>query len=752
MWYDKHRKTGRKMRMFQLTFQVKTIHSRYNNFAFITANKFECKNKKIQKKLGRTMQLRGYFSTIFEGDCFTANVEIRENQFGQKYLFSPVCSSLVIPEKTEALSKFLQKRIKGLGINRARVIVETLGLDCIEKIIEDDSVLKQFNFSDTLFSRISSQLKFCKKYEEAAIFIQSAGLSLSIANKLYDRYKDDTITIIRENPYQICYDGEITFEIADKLAKECEIKYNHKLRIQTGLLSYINSRIDGDGYTCVYKDTNIYKSKKNFYQLFNQYLKRNGVIKGEITDDEIEKGIRRLIRDKKLVEDGEYLYTPYLYSVEKNVAKYLKRIKNRTFKFCEKKDIDEFLNFYNGYSLDQKQIDAVYNALLNNVSILTGGPGTGKTAVVNVIVQAIKYICKKNKKREACLELLGPTGKAADRIKELTGEEASTIHRRLGITAESRFSDIILDVDYVIIDESSMIDILLMEQLLSAIENNTRIVFVGDINQLPSVGPGKVLDDFIGSGIIPTVTLTKIFRQSNNSTIVTNAHHIINGKDTEHGFELNNGNFHFVEELDSVEIKNRITEIIENLYKNGFTKKDIAILAPKREKDAGTIELNDLFQDCFNANPIEYEIFEKKFKTGDRVIQTKNNYDLNVFNGFVGTIENIYENHGETFFDVEFDNQPNVVTYSETTIHELDLAYAMTVHKSQGSEYPIVIMPIHLSQSNMLTTKILYTAITRAKKEIYLVGDKKAIDRAIHEKNKNKNEYRISRLVERLRN
>ena len=315
-----------------------------------------------------------------------------------------------------------------------------------------------------------------------------------------------------------------------------------------------------------------------------------------------------------------------------------------------------------------------------------------------------------------------------------------------------RKSNVIIEADFVIVDESSMIDVFLMEQLLSAMENDTRILFVGDTNQLPSVGPGKVLDDLIASNAIPTVTLTTIFRQSMSSVIVENAHHIINGEDTDHGFKLNEGNFHFIEEHDPVEIKNKAANVINDLYAKGAGSKDMIVLPTMKDRDAGTIELNELFQEMFNPNPIGYAFNGKQFKEGDRVMQIKNNYDLNVYNGFVGNIINIREDEGQYFFDVDFDNLTSLIEYNESVIDELELAYATTVHKSQGSEYKYVIIPIHLAQSNMLTSQIFYTAITRAKVEVYVIGEKEAINKAINSRNKNKNEYRISRLAWKIAN
>lgn len=748
---------------FRLEFQVKSIHWRNNNMAYITANKFECSNPKIKKKLGRTMFMKGYFNNIFEGDRFVGDVEIREDDTGKKFLFAPTMMRLVIPEKTESLAKFLHKHVKGLSIPKAKMIVDYIGLDCVNEISEDPELLStvpNLKLSEAKILNIHSQLKYCRNYEECAIFIQSAGLSLYIANLIYDKYKDDTLRIIRENPYQICYDGEISFQVADKLAYECDIPYNQKLRIKTGILSYINSKAIDSGYTCVYKDVGIYKSKENFYDLFNKYLRKVGKIKGRIDDTEIDEAIYELIQDKKVVEEYDtkgkcYLYTAILNSVENSIARYIKKINNRVFKFCETKDVDDFFqNEYQGMPLDSKQVAAIYNTLCGNkhINVLTGGPGTGKTATVNVLVQAIRYICKKVKHKDAMIELLAPTGKAADRMQELTGEPASTIHRRLGLLENMRKSNVIIEADFVIVDESSMIDVFLMEQLLSAMENDTRILFVGDTNQLPSVGPGKVLDDLIASNAIPTVTLTTIFRQSMSSVIVENAHHIINGEDTDHGFKLNEGNFHFIEEHDPVEIKNKAANVINDLYAKGADSKDMIVLPTMKDRDAGTIELNELFQEMFNPNPIEYAFNGKQFKEGDRVMQIKNNYDLNVYNGFVGNIINIREDEGQYFFDVDFDNLTSFIEYNESVIDELELAYATTVHKSQGSEYKYVIIPIHLAQSNMLTSQIFYTAITRAKVEVYVIGEKEAINKAINSRNKNKNEYRISRLAWKIAN
>ena len=745
--------------MFKLSFQIQKIHYRKGNYAIIQANRFETSNKILKKKIGRSMCVKGYFNTIFEGDRFTGSIIVKEDKNGEQFITSDKFFELVIPSKEDSLAKFISKRVRGLSIKKAKEIVNEIGLDCIDKIVSDYTVLTNIpslKLTSIKSKNISEQLKNCQRYDEIGIFVQSAGLPLRLANTLYEKYKDETIDIVRENPYQICYDGMISFHDADKLANECKVKYNEKLRIQTGLLSFIRYNVESEGRTCVYKDEKTYKSKDNFYDLFNKYLRKNGTIKGDLTYKEIDKGLEKLIEDKKLIQeinvkDKKFLYITELNSIENNIARYLNKIIHQPFKFCEEKDIDDYFKNYTGFKLDSKQKLAIYNGLMHNISILTGGPGTGKTATMNIFVQAIDEICLKVKHRHAKIILLGPTGKAADRIQELTNKKASTIHRRLNLIPGQRKVNIELDADYIIIDEASMIDIHLMEQLLSSITNNTRLVFVGDINQLPSVGPGKVLDDMINSNAIPTVTLTTIFRQNQNSTIVENAHHIINSEDTLNGFKLNEGNFHFIEEHNSVELKNRISELLTDLKNDGNTQKDIAILSPMKDRDGGTYELNELFQEEFNENESGEYFFDKLLKRNDRVIQTKNNYDLNVFNGFVGTIVDIYEQDGERFITVDFDNQTSIVEYNETQIPELELAYAMTVHKSQGSEYPIVILPIHKIQSIMLTSKILYTALTRAKREFYCIGEKEAIDKAIHEKNKNKQNYRTSRLSEKIK-
>lgn len=747
--------------MFKLSFHVQKIYYRRENYAIIQANQFETGNKVLKKKLGRSMKIKGYFNTLFEDDIFVGNVEILEDKNGEQYLTSNKFFELVIPEKTMTLAKFIAKRVNGLSLNKTKEIVNELGLDCIEMIINEPSILylnPKFKITQIKALNIAEQLKNCRRYEEIGIFVQSAGLPLNLANNLYDKYKDDTIDIVRADPYQICYDGEISFKDADKLANECNIPYNQKLRIQTGLFSYLLYKRDSAGYTCVYKDIKDYKSKKNFYQLFNQYLFHNGTIKGVLTNDEIDEGLRNLINDKKVINEidsnteKEYLYTAELNAVENSIARHINKIKHNLYKFCEASDIDDYFKNYKGFPLDVKQKEAIYNALLNPISIITGGPGTGKTATVNIIVQAIEYIHFKKYKKKARIVLLGPTGKAADRIQELTNRPASTIHRKLQLAQGIKKVTIELDETYVIIDEASMIDVYLMEQLLSAITNNTRLIFVGDINQLPSVGPGKVLDDMIESKMIPTVTLTTIFRQNQSSVIVENAHHIINVEDTEHGFKLNEGNFHFIEEENSMNLKNTISDLLKQLENDGHNSTDITILSAMKDKDGGTIELNELFQEEFNSSSIQEEFMNKIFKKGDRVIQCVNNYDLEVYNGFIGTISDIItDQNGIRKVLVDFDNLTSLVEYDERQVQELELAYAITVHKSQGSEYPIVIMTMHEVQSAMLMSKVFYTALTRAKKEFYCVGTIKAINKAIHEKNMNKNDYRVSRLAKKIK-
>lgn len=750
------------MELIDLCFRVKKIvfrdsDSRYSIIiGLITEHNYE-------DGLTKEMTIKGHFPMLYVGDEYKASAlySLDEN-FGY-YLNIKEIPTIIIPENKKSLAVFISNRVKGLSLKKAIEIVDILGIQAITKIKEDYKILLNIKgIKNEKALKIYNQLICHESYETLAMFIQGMGLQTSLANKIYSKYQDSSLSRVKSNPYCICYDNDISFKYADKIAFNLNLAKNNKNRIITAVNEYLSYRINSFGDICVFKDM-ILNDLNPFLDKFGAYT-LNDITPLEINDAIdflISKSLVNMERDK---EGNLCIYQSIYNYIENKIINNLTNVLTE-FKtpFCTRKSIDGFISYYEHkyYKLDTKQKEAVYNSIQNGISILTGGPGTGKTATTNAIVQCIKYI-----KPNASILLLAPTGKASDRLTELTNMPSSTIHRGIHLNPYKEDGEIeeIIE-DFVFIDESSMIDAYVFEKLTSAISENTRVVFVGDVDQLPSVGAGLILRDMIDSGKIPTTRLDKIFRQAEGSKIVSNAHKIIKGYDTQkaNGVDIKNeekdNNFIFWNENNPIKIRRKLLLGIDkliNTYK--YDIKDICILTPMRMGDLGVDELNRILQKKLNppnSFKAEYEIDAlHSFRVGDRVMQNKNNYDLNVFNGFIGNINAIYtelNSNGimEYKMEVEYPKKDEIVIYSEKEFEELELAFAMTIHKSQGSEFPVVIMPIHDTQKRMLNRNLIYTGVTRAKEMLIMIGQEEALNYAI---NHVETFNRISRIKEKIMN
>lgn len=747
--------------VFELTFSVKKILMRQGTSAIIMANNLQTKNTVIQRHLSRTMRVSGEFRKIFEKDTFSAMAEIKsDSRNGTEYIELQSIPTLLNPENEEALVNFLCSRINRLGKKNATAIVNHLRLGTVNKIIANESVLLTIpNFACTpkRAAQIASVLRDCATIEQIGIFIQSIGLPLYIANDIYRKYENNAMRVIHTNPYSICYDGEISFKAADQIAEYLQFDTHNPVRVQTAIISFLNY-IAFSGHTCYPRDL-VYG---NSNESLNNYLKFYACMKAEISAEEIDEALKVLVDDKKIFigmnsMGEEYLYLYQYFSIEQNVIYQVKLLLEDKSAYCDENYVSHFLNNYTngkGYQLDPLQKEAVLTALSSKIMILTGGPGTGKTATVNMIVECIEELTKEVHGRVPVIKLLAPTGKAAERMSEMTERTASTIHKELKIledTNEKQNENYKILADYVIVDESSMIDINLMNLLLNSLCDNVRIIFVGDDNQLPSVGPGCVLKDFINSGKIPTIKLKTIFRQKANSTIVMNSHKAIAGYGTKEGYILNSGDCHFYPEWHTVRLKEKVVSLYGDLLKK-YPKEDIMVLTPMKNGDIGIDEINRVLQERYNPNPMSLSLDDiNVIKVGDKVIQIKNLYRDgldNIFNGLIGEVLVVNLKGKTPTITVKFEGITSPVIYEQDDISEyLMLAYALTIHKSQGSEFPVIIVPIHKCQDIMLNRNLFYTAITRAKEFVYLVGQEDAINKAIHTKGEN----RYSLLSEKLR-
>ncbi|MDF2879487.1 MAG: hypothetical protein K0R54_44 [Clostridiaceae bacterium] len=682
----------------------------------------------------------GFFLSVLEEDEFEGEgYWVNDKTFGCQFKLTN--NKRILPQSLKGIKSFLTRFVRGIGNKTADKIVDYYKEDTISKIEESfENLMKIPGIGEKKAKKIHEKISENNRMEDVSIFVLSNGFGYKVATKIYDLYKDGAIIKIKENPYCLSKDKKLGFLIADKFAKNLNLPYDNKERIKEGLNYYLRIATKSKGDLYVYKDKLLHS--------FPEFLDKYGAYKDEksknISLPLINEALEILITDGEIVieKDKKYRECVYLKSshiIENKIVKTLKRIiEEPNLPLCSKDQIQEFINKYEetyGLKLASKQVEAVFMSLQNGLSILTGGPGTGKTQTINTIIQCIKYV-----KPQALINLSAPTGKASKRMTELTNMDAQTIHRLIklnGFDVENQLDKI--EGDFLIIDESSMIDAYVFFKLLEATDENTRILFVGDYEQLPSVGPGLILRDLINSNKIPTTTLNEIFRQAKESQIVMNSHKIIKGiKTTDKdglSFDAKKEDFYFIERTDRIKTQKAIIECVKRFVDNGlYSLSDIQILSPMKKGDLGVHNLNRIMQQTFNppANTkSEMKINETTFfRVGDRVIQTTNNYELTVFNGEVGVVTAIYRDDNDDLkMEVDFDNK--IVEYDEFTAEELLLAYVITIHKSQGSEFPIVIMPIHDSQALMLNKNLIYTAWTRAKKTVVVVGSKKVLDNSI---------------------
>ena len=704
----------------------------------------------------------GTFQYIGEGEYVELEGEyITHPSYGEQ--LSVRSYEIKEPEDEQAIVRYLGSgAIKGVGPALADRIVRHFKGDTFRVIEEEPERLSEVKgISKRIAIEIADQLEMKKDMRKAMIFLQQYGISMNLSVKIYNTYGPDMYTIIKKNPYKLADDIEgIGFKIADEIAMKAGISSNSDFRIKSGI-QYILSQAGVNGHA---------------------YLPQEELIKstGEmllVEKDDIEKHIMDLVIEKKIVvkksDRGNRVYSSVYYYAELNIAAKLKELDIRE-NIPEKKIVKRINEIQEDTDivLDELQKRAVIEAANCGILVVTGGPGTGKTTTINTIIRYFET--------QGMEILLGaPTGRAAKRMTEATGHEAQTIHRMLEITGgpEEGETDIEhqgmrfeknetnpLETDVVIIDEMSMVDMFLMNALVRAVMPGTKLILVGDVNQLPSVGPGNVLKDIIHSHCYNVVMLTRIFRQAAQSGIIVNAHKINGGEnirlDNEHK------DFLFIRRPEANQIINAmITLVKEKLPK--YVESDvleIQVLTPMRKGALGVERLNEILQQFIN--PASEEKREKEygsgiFREGDKVMQIKNNYQtgwekrgyhgvvleegMGVFNGDMGIIRTI-NTYAENL-EVEFEDG-KFVTYPFKQLEELELAYAVTIHKSQGSEYPAVVMPLLTGPRMLMNRNLLYTGVTRAKKCVCIVG----MEQAVLDMIKNENEQkRYSSLDERIR-
>lgn len=712
----------------------------------------ENKKTKTYKETKVVKTFTGKVISIHPNDKFLVNVQEVESR-----LYGKQCNIIsyhrVEPGTLQEIKLYLTG-INGIGPVTANKIINEHGLNTLTAISTDENALSKIGISSKIQTKIREDVVNTRCFEKILTFLQLHNIDCKYALMIFNRYGQDSVFKIKDNPYSLYIDNIIDYKTADRLHNSMNNSKNTKYRIDATVLASI--RDDSYGYGNIFTEQNQVMSIIERF-LSKQYSQSQS---NPFTEDEITFSLQRLkkqhyitIESNENKERSVYLSANYKdeRAVISGIKKALSEVKHT---FFTESDVSDFIsNYEKGHNIKiaKKQKEAVFNAVTQPVSILTGGPGTGKTQTCSVIISAIKTMSP-----NSVIKICAPTGKAALRVSEVTNMPATTIHRLLRLGGyKNEVGEDELECDFLIVDEFSMVDCNICAKLLKAICPWAKIIIIGDFEQLPSVGPGLVLRDFIGSEKIKTTRLTEIFRQKGHSNIITNAHAIINQeKDKPITLTIDkvpNQSFYFVEKNTTSNIQNTIKRSIGKLVSNyGYKQSDIRVLSPLHKTDVGTDMLNNILQDDFNPSG---EIFEcddgSELRIGDPVIHTKNNYDLNVFNGETGTVKALGYDINKTLL-VEYPNK--MVWYDCNQIEELELAYAMTVHKSQGSEFKIVIIPVHELLMPGLSKNLLYTACTRAKNMVIIVGSKDAFSKGIRQTNEMERKSNLSTKIKQVVN
>ena len=696
----------------------------------------------------------GIFSAIAEGENIEASGDYTDHPtYGKQFKVESFEEKA--PEDEEAIERYLGSgAIRGIGLALAARIVRRFKTDTFRIIEEEPERLAEVKgISERKAMEIADQVNEKRDLRQAMIFLQQYGITMNLAVKVYQQYGQEVYGIIRENPYRLADDIEgVGFRTADEIAVRVGIRMDSDFRIRSGIL-YVLLQASTEGHT---------------YLPEEELTRRTGQLL-EVGEEQIEKQYMDLAIERKIImkqgENQTQIYAASFYYMEANTATMLKQL-NVSYDVPDL-EIEERvrrIEKQTGMELDEHQMTAVKEAVRNGLLIITGGPGTGKTTTINTI---IKYF----EMEGLDIFLAAPTGRAAKRMSETTGFEARTIHRMLelnggvdGAAGFERNEQNPLETDVVIIDEMSMVDISLMHALLKAVAVGTRLILVGDVNQLPSVGPGSVLRDIIRSHECNVVMLTKIFRQASTSDIIVNAHKINQGEEVT--LDNKSMDFFFLKRYDADVIISVVLQLIKQKLPKfvDATPYDIQVLTPMRKGLLGVERLNGILQRYLNPpspQKREKEHGDILFREGDKIMQTRNNYQLEweirtkyglsvdkgtgVFNGDMGIVREIND-FAETM-TVEFD-EGRMVEYPYKLLDELELAYAITIHKSQGSEYPAVVIPLLSGPSMLMNRNLLYTAVTRARKCVTLVGNEVTFAQMVQNTSQQK---RYSGLCDRLK-
>ena len=711
----------------------KTIFKSDNGF-IVGLFKVRSSSENLKEYINKTITFTGYFHDLNENDIYKLNGNfITHDRYGNQFSVSDY--EIVLPDEKDNIIEFLSSSLfPKIGEKKATLIVEELGDNALKKILEDSKVLDKVKLTKKEKETIITKLEEHEKSYSTVLKLTNIGFSMKNALKIYNKYKEDTLSIINDNPYIISAEiKEINFNIIDKYRNSLNIKENDIRRIKAAIL---------------------YSMEYFSFYTGNTYMNLNEVILSVkrfiFFNDEllITKAIEELKKDFLIINKGDDYYLSETFFAEEEIANRVYYLSNSlmTIKIDEEK-IEE-LEEKMGIEYNKLQKEAIIRALKNNFLIITGGPGTGKTTIIKGICNLYKNIYNLSDSdllKE--LFLLAPTGRAAKRISEQTNLPAYTIHRFLKWNKEDNTFRVNIDnkssAKYIIIDEASMIDTNLFYNLLLGINKNCRIILIGDYNQLPSVGPGQVLKDIIESEITDTIYLKKLYRQEESSKINILANNITNNT-----FSIDI--FNESEDLTFIkcnpsDVKNYIKNYILE-YKN-YDLNKIQVLAPIYKGDNGIDELNYFIQSLINpsSNKKETIIDAVKYKEGDKVLQLVNLPDENIYNGDIGFITSINNKK------ITIDYDGNITTFEKNSELNIKLGYAISIHKSQGSEFDVVILPVLNIYKNMLYKKLIYTAITRAKKKLIIIGEIDAFKKGILNNKEDKRKTSLKKfLIDRI--
>ncbi|TRW83033.1 ATP-dependent RecD-like DNA helicase [Staphylococcus agnetis] len=679
----------------------------------------------------------GYFPNIVEGETYTFKGQVAEHPRYGKQLKAETFQK-EIPQTRDSIVQYLSSDLfKGVGKKTAESIVDTLGDNAIQSILNDASVLEQVpKLSKAKQQQIAEQVSQNQASEQIMIRLNELGFGAKLAMDIYKFYKDETINVIDQNPYQLVYDIRgVGFQKADQLASLVGISYTHPNRLKAGIQYIVEEICIKQGHTYLPKDTLMTESST---LLTKQH-------ETAIDQTMLEDVLCQLIEEKRLINDNDHIAIPSLYYSElKSSQNIYKLMHNQVFMDTfDQSDIQLHIGEIeesNGVTYAEAQKEALEAAMQNKMMILTGGPGTGKTTVIKGIVHlyaalhGISLNYDDYGDEDYPVVLAAPTGRASKRLHDATGLDAMTIHRLIGWNQDTKPEDILdneIHAKLIIIDEMSMVDTWLFHQFMAAVPEDAQVVLVGDEDQLPSVGPGQVFKDLISSKSLKRINLKEVYRQQDGSSIIALAHNMKAGLNVDITERFHDRSFIpcHIDQIPEV-----VRKVVTNAVSKGYDMSDIQVLAPMYRGNAGIHKLNKVLQDILN--PIENDdtraihFGDIVYRKGDKVLQLVNRPNDNIFNGDIGVIAGIFWAKENVLNKdvVIVDYEGNEITYLKSDLTELTHAYCTSIHKAQGSEFPIVIMPIVKQYFRMLQKPILYTGLTRAKQSLVFLGDSDAFN------------------------